>query len=227
MDPDANDIQAHLSAAVEAARRHDARTFVLEIARSHALDGITRGLIVGWPGLELGVIEAAVADAADALYNKVSEQGVVVTSSGGYLWGAAQNILRKHRRDGAIETVPFVEGEHDPTYEPPDSPPEDLDDEERRRTAIQHARTLLSRLGGEVVIKVMTFILDCLEQGDVYIDNSMIADTLGLTLITVRRSKSRGFQRLAREARKEGFAVPEKFDSADEDDDLEEAKDEE
>lgn len=215
MEPDTKEAQQHLAAAVEAARRHDAKGFVLGIAESHALDGITRGLISRWPGVEPGLVEAVVAEAVDALYIKVAEDGGVVTSPGGYLWGAAQNILRKRYHAGTVETIPFVHGKHAPTYDPREELSEDRNDEALHRTAIQKARSLLPRLGGEIVIKVMTFILDALEQGDVYIDNAMIAEALGLTLPTVRRSKWRGFQRLHREARKEGIDVPETLEITD------------
>jgi DNA-directed RNA polymerase specialized sigma24 family protein len=201
-----DDVHRHLTLAVQAARRQDERTFFLEIAASHALDGIVRGLHSAWPLVEEGAIEALVAEAVGILYVKVGVEGAVIGSAGAFLWGTAKNKLQERYRAGVLDTVPFVEGTEGLTTEPKDDDPY-LDPDALRAEALRHARAILPRLGGEVLVRVMGFIFDAIERGDELIESETIAAALGITRETVRRSKSRGFQRLAAAARQEGLDV--------------------
>jgi hypothetical protein len=55
------------------------------------------------------------------------------------------------------------------------------------------------------VQKVMEFIFDGVEKGESFLDNATIAAALGMTPTTVRRAKSRGFQRLKEAAQHDGI----------------------
>jgi DNA-directed RNA polymerase specialized sigma24 family protein len=74
------------------------------------------------------------------------------------------------------------------------------------KRAIAVARSLIHRLGGENIQKVMNYILDAVEAGREHLPNTEIADALGLTDVTARQLKKRGFDRLKRIAQEEGYA---------------------
>lgn len=198
--------QEHLKLALEAAHRGDTRTFFLELAVSHVLDGIVRGLQKNWPRVEYGAIEAIVAEAVDVLYTRVAVDRGVVGSPEAYLWGTSKNLLHKRHQAGVLDTVPLREAIHSVVVSSPDED-EERDEDAVRSEALRRARGLLPRLGGEVISRVMAFIFDGIDRGDAFIDNETIAAALGMTTMAVRRSKSRGFQRLAAAAKTEGFDV--------------------
>jgi DNA-directed RNA polymerase specialized sigma24 family protein len=204
VEGDEDKVRMHLALAVQAAERQDVRGFFLEVAASHGLDGIVRGLCAAWPLVEVGAVEAIVAEAVETLYEKVAVDRAVIDSAGGFLWGTAKNKIRERHRAGVLDTIPLVEGTEGLTVESPGGD-EERDPDELRAEALRRARALLPRLGGEVLTRVMGFIFDAIEHGEPMIPNEMIAGALGLTRETVRRSKSRGFQRLASLARLEGF----------------------
>ena len=219
-----NDVHEHLKLAVHAATRGDAKAFFLAVAASHALDGITRGLQKAWPNVEFGAIEAIVAESAEALYAKVAVDRGVVGSAGAYLWGTARNKLCKRYQAGVLDTVPLVDGIDGLIAHAPDEPDEE-DEDALRAEALRRARALLSRLGGETIVQVMTFIFDAIERGDDFIDNATIASAIGKTPQTVRRSKSRGFQRLADSARQDGFDISAVLEANTQDEDEDEGDD--
>jgi DNA-directed RNA polymerase specialized sigma24 family protein len=196
----------HLGHALQAANEQDERTFVLEIAASHALDGIVRGLQAKWPRVEPGAIEAIVAEAVDTLYTKVAVERAVIGSAGAFLWGTARNKLHERHRAGVLDTVPFAEGTAGLTVDPQDAEPEP-DPDVLRAEALRLARALLPRLGGEVIIRVMTFIFDAIERGEAMLPNETIAAALGMTTDAVKRSKSRGWRRLEATARRDGLDI--------------------
>jgi hypothetical protein len=53
----------------------------------------------------------------------------------------------------------------------------------------------------------MSFIFECIEAGSVDLSNQTISEALQLSRETVRRCKWRGFQRLRREAEKDGVKL--------------------
>jgi DNA-directed RNA polymerase specialized sigma24 family protein len=206
-----------LREAVECARKRDSRGYVINLAGSHALDGITRTLEAKWPQVDGSIVEAAVAEAADALYDALAS-GRTIAVPAGFLWRTAHNKLLKRHAAGLSVSEPFDEsiGEHNRVDNAVTDGP---DRETMRGEAIRLARSLLPTLGQTTVLQVMSVIIDCLERGESYVDNAFIADTLGLTKETVRKAKHRGFQRLEREARQRGITLDDDLANGSQDDD--------
>ena len=203
--------------AVRAARENDARSFFTHLAASHYTDALARRLQGQWPGMDPETIYDAVAVASDSLFEKVAA-GDHVRSAPAYLWGAGRRHLlafdRARRR--FVPYDPDAEG-HNPTDEPAGP-----DREAVRAEALRLARSLVPRLGGPNVQAVMSAILDCVEGGEPYVDNQTLAEITGLNPSSIRVLKHRGFQRMAREARKDGITLDEDYlrtDDGDEDDD--------
>jgi DNA-directed RNA polymerase specialized sigma24 family protein len=194
---DTNVAKKHLAAMLDAAARGDVQSFLLELAASRLLDAVTHRLSRTWPKALPGSIEIAVTSAAEALYERASTGAVV--SPAGYVWGAARNRLLKEHRAGLVDTA-SLDADTDELRGTIFEEEERSSDEGSREEAIAFARSVLPELGEGPVRDVMAFILDCVEAGELYIDNLTIAAALGLSPMTVRRSKSRGFQRLARAA---------------------------
>lgn len=189
--------------AIVHAKHRDARGYIVNLLASYVLDGITRTLQNKWPQMEGSVIEAVVAEAADVLYEAIAE-GRVIAVPEGFLWKAAHNKLLKRHQAGLSVRVSFDESAEDHNRSDESS----VDGPEReamRNEAIRFARSVLPRLGQTTIVQVMSVIIDCVEKGELYIDNQFIADTLGLTKETVRKAKHRGFKRLEREAQRHGI----------------------
>jgi hypothetical protein len=202
------DQKNHLREAVAAAARHDARDYITELAASHVLDGLARSLGFHWPGLDQTTLEEVVSEAADALYAKVTEGGIV-REPAGFLWGTASNLLKVRRRQGRLDTKQFDDEsiEHNAAGDIQEQP--ERDRAAMLAVALRFARVALPRLGQENIIRVMAYILDCVEAGELYVDNQHIGDALGLTAEAVAKLKHRGFKRLEREARKHGVRLAE------------------
>lgn len=212
-----------LNRAVEAGIAGDVRKYLEELAGGSVFDGVVNGLRRRWPDADEAVLHDVMADATDALYTRLAE-GVRVLSPGAFLWGAAKNQLLKWQRgrQDARQREVSLEGDYPDLRSTGDDPSEDEPPIERRREALRVARGLLPRLGQQNVQRVMGFILDGVEADELYLDNATIADALGLSIETVRRVKNRGWERLEREARKAGIALPEAVVSAHEMDGAEE-----
>jgi hypothetical protein len=203
-----------LNVAAEAASRCDERDYFVNLAASHVLDGITHNLELIWPEVDGSIIETVVAKATEALYAKLANGGTVRLPAG-YLWGAANNQLLKLHEAGLAISESFDESleAHNRDFFSTDD--EDRPDrEEMRDKAIRFARSVLPSLGQTTVVQVMGFIIDCFEQDEFYIDNQFIAQSLGLTADTVRKAKSRGFQRLQREAKRRGVNLNDEVEKA-------------
>ncbi len=175
------------------------------LAASGYMDGLVRRLEWHWSSLPRHEIEDAVAEAVDSAYDAVSK-GRPVSSLGGWLFKAASNIASdrweadyRSRTDDDVDAVGPAQ--------PEDEDAERLDDY-RRAEALRLARQLLPRIGQGQVVDVMTMVIDAVEQGVVDLSASSIADTLGLSDGAVRSLLSRGFERLQREAQREGIAIP-------------------
>lgn len=194
-----------LKIAVEAAARRDERDYVVHLLASHVLDGITRNLERSWPRIDASMVEAVVAGAADVLYHRLAG-GILVRSPAGFLWRTANNKLVNHHHAEAVVREAFEEPVDDHAQSE-GSMTDKPDREAMRAEAIRFARSVLPSLGQTIVVQVMSFIIDCIEQGELYIDNKFIADSLGLTPEAVRKAKHRGFMRLEREARRRGMEI--------------------
>ncbi|MBX3233522.1 MAG: hypothetical protein KIT84_11000 [Labilithrix sp.] len=219
MSADADTLKHHLGAAVEAAARKELREYLVHIAASHALDGLTRQLQNAWPHALPGVIEEAVSTASDELYVRAGSGPIVAPL--GFLWGTARNImLKKHRGGTAVTESLDDESNADLLVWNAEETRTDKERAALRDAAIRFARSVLPSLGHANVVQVMTFIIDCVDRGDVYVDNPTIGAALGLTSDTVKRCKHRGFERLAREAKKRGMNIDDVLeDVTDEEDD--------
>jgi DNA-directed RNA polymerase specialized sigma24 family protein len=223
-DPD-HKLKQHLAAAMIAAAGHDPGRYFLELVESGVLERLTRGMEAEWPHAEPGLIEAVVSDATDAVYDAVANRGKQVNEPGGYLWGTTRNIMRTRHDVGLVGVLEYDPGNHD--HGRPDDDDDGPDRELLRAEALRHARALLPRLGQENVIKVMTYVFDCVAKGDIFVSNPDIAAALDLKLTAVKRAKWRGFMRLRREALKEGIELPDLSESIENESDDVLAEDEE
>ena len=188
-----------LQRAVKAATKRDAAAYFKELAASAVLDGVTNALRRRWPKAGDDIIYHATAAAADNLYEHVVDGGPV-RSPGGFLWGAAKNEMLEwyHRaqREVPLPELPEEQVESDETTRP--------DEGRLRAEALRLARQYLPKLGEINTQRIMAFIFDGIESGSVDLSNATVAEALELSAQTVRRCKSRGFQRLRREAEKTG-----------------------
>lgn len=198
-----------IQVAVAAARARDAGTYFAELAASHVLDGVSRFIERRWPRADPESVYEAVSFAADRLY-EVSSDGESPQNAVGYVWGVARNRMLKLHRMRRAQTDEIPDREAAPDFSEPEeeTPLEHSVDE-----ALRIARQLIPRLGQGGIQAVMTVVFDAIERGDQYIENERIAAISGLSLESVRRSKSRGWERLEREARKAGLALPEELKS--------------
>jgi DNA-directed RNA polymerase specialized sigma24 family protein len=195
--------QEEVAAAARAAKEGEVVLYLEHLAASHALDGLLRKLSADWPTTDRHAIHDAICAGTDSLYVKLYTGGLV-TNPVGYLYVAAKQQLvgRYHRQ---AQLVPLDEDVRDPSPIPGEGVQDrrpDLRDE-----ALRVARSLLPRLGQASVQAVMKVIFDAVE-ANMPIENETISEITGLTPETVRRAKSRGWERLAREARRIGIAVP-------------------
>lgn len=212
MPPSSELLQDELRAAVEAARTGDVREFLIRLAASHAVDAITQRLVAKWSRAEWGNVEAAVLRATETLFARARD-GALIRSPAGFLWGCATNDLSNQHRAGVLVVSPYQDCHSSASWDP-SSPDSDRDDEAIRVRALKFARSLLPRLGQDNIIRVMTFVLDCVEAGEKYVDHKIIAEATGLTADTVRKLKHRGFERLEREAKRHGVLLDDSLDPA-------------
>lgn len=205
----------HLARAVRAASERNAGAFLREVAASFLADGVIDRLARQWSREDRAVLHDAVADALDALYARVADGGLV-RDPAGFVWGTAEKILKKRWRDRPREE-PLSDLEPDPRAAFDEDALPERDRDLLRAEALRVARSFLPKLGMDVVPRVMSFIFDCIEAGDIYVTNETIANALGLTTATVRRSKNRGFDRLAELGRKAGIKFDDRLVTAAED----------
>lgn len=200
---------AALAAAVEAARQADARAFFAQIAGSFVLDGIAHRLRTKWKGADDESVHHAIAESTDSLFERLRRGGHVL-SPGGYLWGAADKVMTNLAR-AKKRISPTDPTNLDQWTRQPDSR---RDPGALRSQAIRLARSLLPRLTGNN-FRVMEIVVECVEQGELYVDNATIGDALGMTAEAVSVCKSRGFARLRAEARREGIRIEDYFEDED------------
>ncbi|MFP2925147.1 RNA polymerase sigma factor [Pyxidicoccus sp. 3LG] len=200
-----------LQRAVAAAAAGLPAEYFTALAASHALDGLVGKMRKRWPRMDEDTVHHAVAEAVDSLLVKLSGGGVV-SSPLAYLFKAAFNQLAKTHEARQLEVA---YDDEDKDYATDDRAPQ-RDREALRSEALRFARSLLPRLGEQNIQRVMGFILECVERGEFHVDNELISEATGLSLLSVRRLKSRGFQRLRREAEREGIELGEHFEANDE-----------
>jgi DNA-directed RNA polymerase specialized sigma24 family protein len=203
--------------AKNAAASCDPRGMVEALYRSFVLDGLIRLLRNKWPSL-YDEVEFILAEAVDVLYQAIS-RGEKILNIPGFLYKVCDRKAYDHARHAEESFDPdnpkhAAPSSSSPTEQPilqeeegHDGHSEELDREEKRHRAVAIARKLIPRLGQQSVQSVMTYVIDAVEAGREDLPDREVADALGLSLDTVRQSKSRGFRRLARIAHEERLAV--------------------
>lgn len=209
-----------LARAGVAASQGKAVEMVEALYQSHVLDGLVRKLTANWSALSADDIREIVAEAVAGLYRKVA-QGGRVTHAAAYLYRVTlcrACDLHAARKISPVTDPAVVTIQSDaavPWRGSGNSNPAEgagFDREEALPRALAAARRLLPQLGQENLRKVMAYILDAVEAGREEVSNPEIAEALSLTPDSVRQSRFRGFQRLARLAKddrlvREDFAV--------------------
>ncbi len=203
-----------LRQAAEAAVAGDEYATLNAIQQSEVFDGFVRRLGDRWPSLHETDLSALLwSEVVDAFY-EAARKGEQFKNHAAWLWRVAwlKTIdLHKERSRalgvGSVDVAAPVERETVPWD----------DGEERRaervRKAIQLALQLLPKLGEANVQRVMRYIFEAYGAGRWEVTNEEIAEALGMTGATVRLWRSRGFNRLIREAKLERAVNPD-FDLA-------------
>ena len=203
--------------ARHAAENHQPDRMVEALAASGFLDGLVRRLESKWGKLPRMDIEESVAKAVDSAYDAVT-QGRSIRSLGAWLWKAADNQANhRWKDDHSFRTADDVD-----INEIPDDAAqtdggrlyrEELADY-RRAEAIRLACRLLPRIGQGQVVDVMQLVVDAVEQGVPDLSPADIGDALGISTDAARTLLRRGFDRLRREARREGITFPDDLPGA-------------
>ena len=171
------------------------------------LDGYYRRLRKKWDALSEDEIYDALAQAVVQLIEKVSK-GETVLRPLAYIYKVANGIANDQWQlnisisSTEVEDIPF---KRDESEDPP------IDIEERTIQALSIAKSLLPKLGQENVQLVMEYIFDAVEQNAVDITNREMSEALMLSPDVVRQCKSRGWRRLERIAKEEGYHIDMSF----------------
>jgi DNA-directed RNA polymerase specialized sigma24 family protein len=197
-----------LEVAKRAAANKQPDEMIVALATSHYFDGLKSRLWRNWHGrMPESELDECIAVAVDSAYDAV-RQGRSIGNLGAWLWKAASNRASDcWREEYASHSDVEIEGLKE--AEPIDDG--GIDDglaEHRRAEAIRLARRLLPRIGQGQIVEVMELVINAVEQGIEDLPPAAIAATLGLSEPAVRSLLSRGFERLAREARREGIELP-------------------
>jgi DNA-directed RNA polymerase specialized sigma24 family protein len=206
-----------LRAAGEAVEKGEPWAAVEALWRSPVLDGVIRRVSGRWSWLPEDDVNRAVAEAFEALHAAI-QGGTRVRDPVHWLSRVASNRAAQIMRDTAREAP------SDPSKLGDDTPESDpamiLATEERRRRAVAHARRLLPRLGQTNVQAVMQIVIDAVEREIPSLPMAEIAQALDQSEQSVKVWYSRGFQRLKREAAKEGLTAEDfKLEETDDEED--------
>ena len=187
----------------DAAADKDPVGMMAALHASRFLDGLVRRLQQRFPQLRQVDLEECVAEAADSLYEDVTE-GVVVRQITSYLYKVAERrSMNLITRRPAVRSVRDDDGGHSGD----DDHAQDAERAAYREEALGIARRLLPQVGRENVQKVMRVILDALDDGLHDITNAELAEATGLSQDTVRTCRHRGFARLQRIAAESGLSA--------------------
>ena len=183
------------------------------LAASLFLDGLVLRLSNRWKRLPRSEIEECVARAVDNAYAYLAEKRHIA-NLGGWLYKVADNLAHdmwdkdyKHRTEDSEAVLSHIPSED----RLPDAERLRQDDiaESSKAEVIRLARELLPEIGHGQIVQVMELLIDAVEQDIPDLPPKDIADTLGITPAAARALLSRGFDRLARRARKRGIEIPE------------------
>lgn len=203
-----------LKIAAEAARKHQPDRMLEALGASGYLDGLIRRLEARWRKLDRMNIEECVAQAVDRAYEAIT-QGRRIDNLGAWLWKTSENelfdlwnkyYLRWVENDGDPRSL---ENDIDSSLTEEERARLDELAQARRDEAIRLARRLLPRIGQGQVVSVMELVIDAVEQGIPDLSASDIGNALGISSNAARTLLGRGFDRLRREARREGIELPE------------------
>jgi len=198
----------YFEVAKQAAARGEPHRMLEALALSGFLDGLVRSLNTKWDRMPEDEVKDCIALAVDSAYQAIF-QGRSVRDLAAWLWKAADNTVNDRWNDYYQARAPVEAADSVAAVDqnPHDEAAAQLA-EHRRAEAIRLARQLIPRIGQGQVVAVMGVVIDAVEQGIPDLPHAAIADALGLTEPAVRSLLSRGFDRLAREARREGIELP-------------------
>jgi DNA-directed RNA polymerase specialized sigma24 family protein len=197
-----------LEVARQAAAERQPERMLEALEASRFLDGLTHRLEGRWRGrLPRLEIEQCVAVAVDAAYAAVAD-GKPVRSLGAWIWKVAwHKCVDRWSDEYEARSSADPEGLSEPADEAVTEDADRLADY-RTAEAIRLARTLLPRIGQGQIVNVMAVVIDAVEQGIADLPPAAVAEAVGLSIDAVRSLMSRGFERLAREARRAGITLP-------------------
>lgn len=207
--PDQNIRKEYLDNAIQATKSGDIRAALEMLYLGHILDGLYRRLRKKWGKLSEDEIHESLAQAIVQLIEKVIE-GEEVSKPVSYLIkvsdGIAYNIWKGNEQysEKEIDKLSLVEKNQNNTSNA-------INYDEAMKKALSIAKNFLPKLGQENVQLVMEYILDALERGVEDITNQEIGDALNLSPDVVRQSKTRGWQRLERIAKENGYHLNMRF----------------
>jgi len=201
-------IKVALDKAIEAAARKDVVSFIQHIYDSRFLDGAERTLEDGW-GLDKEATHEILSDSVDRLYEAAVKKGTILFP-GAYFYKIierkATDYYRSHKKfEEFDDTREYYSLTSEQAGEKRISYDSEEEHDARVKEGIKIARSLLPKIGEENVQKVMSYIINAVESGVIDISNSEIAEAIGLSEVSVRKWKQRGFERLKRVAIKEGY----------------------
>ncbi len=212
-DKTSGDVEDRLDSrrAAEAARRGDAEGMVLGLFAGGLADWLCWRVAKQYSALASQDVQDCVAAAVGDAY-KALASGSRINALPGYLLKAASNkavdMLQRRVGERSADMDMFA-NVSDPTVEAL----REKARERLRRDALFKARELLPQIGMENIRKVMATIFDAVEAGMDDLLDREIAEAVGLSEDTVRRLKSRGFERLRRLAHDKGYDL-EKYERA-------------
>lgn len=225
--------RAALLRAKASAEAGDPIGMMTAFSESFMLDRLSDLLEARWTStpLDSDTAQYFVGEAVDAFYQEV-RNGRKVLDVAAFVFKVADRKASANHADRLRErsvdpeflgrTVIDSHQDHSASLSGSSEPPR----EQKRLMALSIARSKLSQLGQQNVQAVMTYILDAIEAGREDVPSREVADALGLSYETTKKSLQRGLQKLTKIVRESGLTdrtlnIPEFLD--DEDDPQEQA----
>lgn len=207
LDTPARHIETNpLEEAYEAAREGDPVRMVEILLSKGALAGIRRYQTRRWRNIPAEDQEHILACSVTELFWYI-KKGKRVENLLAWLIKVSDRLafqfIRRREADGLEDFDPDVENIGSTGHEEDSESAEPV-----RDRVLRLARGFLPRLGHETAQRVMAYLFDAVEAGEVDISKARMAKDLGLNPATVRQAVNRGFQRLKRIALEEGYGLP-------------------
>lgn len=193
--------------AIRVAEDGDVASLVAHLYASGAIDGVTRLLQRKYYGtLDGARIADCIGDAVEATFRAIKNHETI-RHPVAFLLKVASN-----KAADIIESDEFAgRADIDVTAlaKNPWAPPESEASvrEEAKVKALAIARSYIPRLGQENIQRVMTVLLDAVERNVVDLPHARIAETTGLSVVSVRQLVSRGLKRMCNMAKKDGLHI--------------------